>query len=315
MLEDAHRKVLLARLAWARRVFGPYLDGDVPVILPDGEHFPDAFTPDEAGIVAVAERVRSYTPLAQDVPMAFASKELAETSSGSSCSSGGCGSGGGEDQLSDVVRSGEGYVVRLAAGDLSDPMRMVAALARAIATMVLIESGEALPPGEPESLAEIVAVTMGFGLVLLNASCVYKKGCGGLRAHSSTHLGIDELGFLFAADVAAKGAARGGVRGQLAITQRESFDACDAWFKARPQLIETLRESPAHLEDGLFSTEEESVSWFARLFGKRRELQAPPKTPSAAGPRSTKSAKSARGAPRPVDHKLKQIVEDALAEE
>lgn len=63
---------------------------------------------------------------------------------------------------------------------INQPQDMIASFAHALATILIVQSGE-IPPGGQENLpqaAEVVACFMGFGVMFANTAYQFKGGCG-----------------------------------------------------------------------------------------------------------------------------------------
>ncbi len=251
----------------------PYLDG-AQVVLPTADFFPDTFDATPQSVGALLDRIRAYTPLAGDVGLhlAFATPDAEGSSeSGGSCSSGGCGTGNkGAAGSTRVSRhaDGFGFVLDVRWGDSAPGL--VAELTRATLGAVMLELGE---DEHADDIAhdhdldrEMLAVACGFGAILLEASCVYKKACKGMSASRATHASTSALAMSTAAHLRVMGASASETRRHLNATQREAFNEALAWVDARPTLIEKLRDAPELIEVGRPEAEP-ARGLLARLFG------------------------------------------------
>jgi hypothetical protein len=244
------------------------------LVEPTGEFFPDEFTLDPEGIGRVLRRVLEHSPVSSevDVSLGFIQPD-GEVSGGGGCGGGACGTGG----LKDIARGGaveteDGYAALVHVQDVGDPTILTTALSRAVGRIVMFEAGEAVPPSDEGRASELTALASGFGLLLLNGACVYKKGCGGMKRHQATFLEVEQLAFGLALFVRVTEAAPRNVRRHLEVTQKEAFDAALSWVDAHPALVQALRERPETLRDGVFPTEEKR-GFFSRLFSKRSESE------------------------------------------
>lgn len=306
---------IVKHLAHMRAEFGDVL-GDPDLVEPNGTYFPDEFSVTPEGIAQLARRMTTYAPLSEDLPIAVA---FVEDEGGSSVSSrggggGGCGSGacspGGEKNLARAcaAETEDGYALLLDVGAVGESALLTAAIARGLGRIVQYEAGEEVAPRDEGPLAELTAVACGFGVLLLNGSCVYKKGCGGMRRHRGTFLETDELAMAVALFVRATGKKASLVRRHLPPTQREAFDEAWAWLEDQPNLVRALASAPETLVDGHFPVESKR-GFFAKLLARDagRSDDAPPFEPSV-----RKKARSEEELRRLTE--AKALVDEALQE-
>jgi hypothetical protein len=149
-------------------------------------------------------------------------------------------------------------------------------------------------------------VACGFGVLLLNGACVYKKGCGGMRRHQGTFLGVEELALAVALFVRMNEKKAGAVRRHLQVTQKEAFDAALDWVDGQPKLVRTLVDHPERLADGVFALEEKK-GLFSRLLARKREDEPP--TSIAVRPKERTEEERRR------IQETKALVDEALQEE
>jgi hypothetical protein len=110
--------------------------------------------------------------------------------------------------------------------------------------------------------------------LLLNGSCVYKKGCGGMKRHQATFLEVEEVALALALFVRMTEKKPGTVRRHLEITQKEAFDAALAWVDTQPTLVRALATRPETLEDGVFAFEEKK-GLLSRFFARKDDDDMP----------------------------------------
>jgi hypothetical protein len=267
--EDQIRGIV-AHLAHLRAAHGDAF-ADPELIEPNGDYFPDEFTLDPEGVGRLLRRMLGYAPVSADLDVGLAFLEPEGEASGGGCGSGGCGSGGrvnhtarapeGRAGQEDIARGGaveteDGYAAVVHVQDTGDPTVLTTALARSAGRIVLFEADEDVDVRDEGPLAELTAIAAGLGTLILNGACVYKKGCGGMRRHQATFLGLEEIALALALFVRVTGKRPGVVRRHLEITQREAFDAALAWVDGQPSLVKALAESPETLEDGVFALEQ-----------------------------------------------------------
>lgn len=274
LTEDQIRGIV-AHLAHLRAAYGEAF-AEPDLVEPNGDYFPDEFTLDPDGIDRLLRRMLGYAPLSEDLEIGLGFIQPDGEVSGGGCGSGACGTGG----LKEIARGGAveteaGYAALVHVQDVSDPAILTTALARATGRIVMFEADEEVDPRDEGALSELTAVAAGMGLLLLNGACVYKKGCGGMKRHQATFLGLEEIALALALFVRAANKKPGVVRKHLEVTQKEAFDAALAWVDGQPSLIEALAERPETLEDGVFAFEEKK-GLFSRFFaGKKKDELGP----------------------------------------
>src|SRR5215467_2836518 len=263
---------IVARYAHLRAAHGKAL-GDPELIEPSGKHFPDDFAVDPPSIGRLLERMMSYAPLAEGLPIELAFVEPGDAPGGGGCGSGACGGPRGgpsaNGPLDGVDDLDDRYRVRLSVADAGHAALLTTSLARSVGALVLAEAEEEVDPREAGSHAEVAAAAAGFGLLLLNGAAVYTKSCGGLRMHRATHLSVEELAVLVALFLKLHGKKAALARSHLEATQSEAFDEAWRWVGSNDLLVSTLRDRPAHLEDGVFALEPPR-GIVGRFFARRR---------------------------------------------
>lgn len=264
LTEDQIRGIV-AHLAHLRAAYGEAF-ADPELVEPNGEYFPDEFTLDPESVERLLRRMLGYAPLSEDLEIGLGFIQPDGEVSGGGCGSGACGTGG----LKEIARGGaveteDGYAAIVHVQDVGDPTILTAALARSAGRIVLFEADEEVDPRDEGALSELTAIASGLGLLLLNGACVYKKGCGGMKRHQATFLGLDEIALGLALFVRAAGKKPGVVRRHLEVTQKEAFDTALAWVDGQPSLVKALVEDPESLADGVFAFEEKK-GLLSRLF-------------------------------------------------
>ncbi|MCC6217218.1 MAG: hypothetical protein IT376_20335 [Polyangiaceae bacterium] len=272
-----HAGEVVRRLARVRVRFA----GDAgarPLVLPDAAFFPDRFAGDQRSVDRLARRLQRHAGL-QDIPISVslvdANGDPVEPSGGA-CGTGGCGSGacgstpaGGG--VTRVLEEGDGWRVHVVESELADPVVLTVALARALARIFLEESREpAETIDEPvEATTDLAAVLLGLGVLLLEGSHVYRKGCGGPSVGKLTALGPAELACALAFEGAAAGWDLGAARPHLSPTQREVFDDACAVAATNEGVAVRLELEPAALAASGVALAE-AKSWLGRLLARRR---------------------------------------------
>lgn len=241
--------------------------GEQPLVLPTSEWFPDEFQQDQESLERLLARMQGYAGLeAVDVDVA-----LRGAPPGSSCGTGGCGSGacGTEKTAPEAPQLSKrdgGYSISMPASALSHPIAFTASIARMLGCIRLSEAGKEEPSAE---LAELAAVGLGFGVLLLEASYIYSKSCGGPSVGSATALPLGDLALPFALFLGTEGHKPRRAMGELATTQRAVLDEAWALASSNRTLLQRLRERPERVARGDFSLDE-TRSWFSRLFSPNK---------------------------------------------
>lgn len=291
---------VVTRFAEFRRDHGEVVDAP-DLVEPTPDYFPDEVKLEPAGIATILRRVLSYAPVGDDLPLALSFVEPEAKEGGKSCSSGACGTGPSGAPMGGVRREGALYHVVLSASDVGNPILLTTALARSAGSIVLFEADEDLPEASFETESELAATHVGLGLLLLCGASIYKKGCGGLKQHQGTHLGVDALAAATALFVCVHGKKPGLLRKHLEITQREAFDEAMAWATRNEALIESLRADPASVAAGFFELHGKT-SILDRLFRRGRQEPAQVAVPQRA--RSEEEARRIAEAKALVDDVL-----------
>ena len=232
-----------------------------------------------------------------------------EGGGGGGCGSGACGPGDAPKVVAKggVLETEDGYAVVLEQSDVGQPKLLTASLARSMGRLVLFEADEEVDPRVEGALSELTAVACGLGVILLNGACVYKKGCGGMRRHQGTFLGVEELALACALFVRVTDRKPGAVRRHLEVTQKEAFDLALDWVDGQPKLVRALTKDPSSLADGIFTLEEKK-GLLSRFLTRKREDDMPEAIPVSVKPKERSEEERRRIA------ETKALVEEALAE-
>jgi hypothetical protein len=302
----------VAHLAHLRAEYGEVLT-DPDLVEPNGEYFPDKFALEPAAIDRLMRRMMTYAPLASDldVKVAFVEPEDAG-GGGGGCGSGACGPGDkpakNQAMKGGAVETPDGYAVVIASGDVGEPKLLTASLARSMGRLVLIEAEDEVDPRVEGALSELTAVACGLGVILLNGAALYKKGCGGVRRHQGTFLGVEELALACALFIRATDRKPSSVRRHLEVTQREAFDVALDWVDGQPKLVRALTKDPESLADGIFQLEEKK-GLLSRLLTTKKPDDDDLSTMSVARPAKERTEEERRRLAE-----TKALVEEALQE-
>ena len=251
--------------------------GDPLLVLPNAEFFPDKFTADAASVERLVARMQGYAALEALTIDVEVVGELAGSSAGS-CGTGGCGSGACEvpapsANVPRLARTEGGYRLRVPADEIGNPIVLTARLATSLGAVALVERH---PEGAERVLdgaqAEIAAVALGFGVLLLEASYMYRKACGGPNVACATGLGLGELAWLFALSVAREEHSLRSALAELGTTQRALVKEAAGLAAESGTLVRLLKQQPARAARGDFKLRHGGSLW-SRLFSSRARPQ------------------------------------------
>lgn len=321
--------------------------GDRPLVLPNGAFFPDPFSGDEDSVEMLLRRMQSHAGLS-DIPLEL--RIIAQgcadcdgkcghgdaacgckhgNAAHKSCGTGTCGSCGPELQepVTDprLVDLGDGWRIQIPATELANSIVLTANLAKSLGLIFLLDTrpaGQALAESNLDIACETAAVALGFGGLLLAASYVYAKSCGGPRVAQITKLSCGELALLTVLFAQRGGHKVRGLRKLLGVTQASALDEAVELLRNNPSIVEDLRTRPHELAAGNFTLSRDGSFWTRWFKPKRDDSQ--PQNASAefdigeleAALRSRDSVqRAARGAAsKPQQDDLRELVDEALTE-
>jgi hypothetical protein len=281
--------------------------GDPVLVQPTADDFPDAFERSVDGVGRFLVRMLEYAPVTSDLDVRLRIVE-AESDVGS-CGSGSCSTGsrsvGGNRSTGcgtesrpvfgdRVVDTDDGYIVELPSTAAGHPLRLAAALARSVGTIVLLEAGEVLEPVEIGPLSELAGAAVGLGVLLLGGAYLFGKSCGGVKVEQCTHLDVMELAVVVSLFARLHGHKLSSLKEHLETTQREALGEAMAWIDSNPELLADLEGRPETLADGVFKIQPTKGllgRWFS---GSRREsapIEAAPPSPRQARARTEEEQK------------------------
>jgi hypothetical protein len=244
--------------------------GTRPLVLPNGECFPDAFTADEASAQRLIRRMQHHAGL-EDVPLDAHIVDDGSTPASSSCSSGACGVP--TERLGEAPRlvdHGDRWTLNVPAAELKAPVVLTTMAARALGRVFLVETADGAGVPEPVDVtADLAAVTLGFGPLLLQGAYIYSKSCGGPSVGQATRLGVSELAVATALFIALGRHAPRKALKELDTTQRAALDGAIDWAQSNDALVELLRKDPARVARGEF-TLSDPRPWLLRVLGKKK---------------------------------------------
>jgi len=268
--EDTLRDIVTVT-AKALTALGSVMEPD-DLVEPTGKYFPDAFKLDADHIGKLVHRMRAYTPLSEDLPLALGFAEPEQEGGGGGCGTGSCTPNGkGEEQIArgGFVETADGYGLVVDVRDVNEPTLLTTQIARALFGIVLTEAEVDVRKDALGFEAEIAASAMGLGLITAMGSSVYKKGCGGMRMHRGTVATVEETCCALALFCRTRNISPGRVRSHLPVTQKEAFEEALRLVDGNAHLTDALREHPETLEDGVFKING-PAGLLGRLFGRSK---------------------------------------------
>jgi hypothetical protein len=286
LLDDAAFRSLAQR--YARFIDELELEqGEPLLVLPNAEFFPDRFTADAASVERLVARMQGYAAL-ESLELETRLVGDAVETSGGGCGTGACGAPGCAPAGAEpsggprVERLGDRYLLRIPVEELRHPIVLTARLATALGAVALIERHpRGLALASDPAYAELAALSLGFGVLLLEASYLYSKSCGGPSVQRATALQTDELSGLFALFLAREGHDLGDALAELGTTQRAVVKQAWEIVGESPGLVEHLRKNPERVARGNFSLRD-GGSFLSKLFGRSKHRAESPAEREAA---------------------------------
>jgi hypothetical protein len=295
------------------------LSSERALVLPNGEFFPDLFTSDEASVQRMLDRLLEHAGFSD---MALVVRFWGE--SAASCGTGACGSCGPtqadpeSESVQRLLDAGEHWQVNVLPAEVGSPVALGSALCHAIALAVLREADAPPRNLELDLAVDLTAIALGYGVLLLEGSHIYRKSCGGPSIARATALGPTEVALVLALSAAVSQQPLRSVGKHLSATQREAFAEAAAWADSNSSLVKSLRADPARVARGEFQLQATN-SWLGRWLGSK--LRRAPSAESATTIEELEAALGAENSPRPAlkprDPKLDEIrrlVDEALSE-
>ena len=289
------------------------------LVLPNGEFFPDVFTADEPSVQRMLDRLLEHAGLSD---MALVVRFWGESAAG--CGTGACGSCGptqADPETESVERlldAGEHWQVNVLPAEVVSPVALSSALCHAIALAVLREA-DAPPRNLPLALTvDLTAIALGYGVLLLEGSHIYRKSCGGPSIARTTALGPTEVALVLSLSAAVSEQSVRKVGKHLSATQSEAFAEAVAWADSNATLVHSLRAEPARVARGEFQLRETN-SWLGRWLGSK--LRRAPNAQSATTIEELEAALGAGSSPPralkardPKLDEIRRLVDEALNE-
>jgi hypothetical protein len=245
LLPAASCEALIARLATFIERGGaePFLAA--PILEPTHRCFPDRWTPDAEGARTLLVRLMNYARLPDlDVSVQLFSQQSWAPAHLLDATAIADQARAGAAALFAGIHEGVGYF-GVDVHQLDDPQRLVGILAHETAhAWRRLKGIEDDDLATEEKLTDLTTVSLGFGVMTVNASYVYRSS-GGLRYTQWSHaragyLSPQAMSFLLAAQVVARNQDHRRIQKMLEPNQRAYFEAaCEALD--REALIEALK--------------------------------------------------------------------------
>ncbi len=252
--------------------------GTRPLVLPNGSFFPDRFERDELSLAKLVNRMQEHAGMG-DIPItAHVVPRGAEQTVLSSCGSGTCGlpstAGSGVPRL--VEEDGR-WRLQVPEAELGHPVALTTNIARSLAFVFLVETQEDEEILEPpvDVTADLVAVALGFGALMMQGAYIYAKSCGGPSIASVTKISVGELAVAFALFAARGNHSLRSTMRALEATQRAVLDDANALVQSNRALVSRLDHEPGSVAAGKFELDD-ARSWLSRLFGRKAVAQEEP---------------------------------------
>jgi hypothetical protein len=249
--------------------------GEPPMVLPDGNFFPDRFALDLPSVEKLVRRMQQHAGMA-DIPIRVSVLDDHQPPQGSSCASGACSipavATNGTPRL---VDEGESWRLQLLEAELRHPVVLTTNVARSLGYVFLIETKDEHEVLQPpvDITADMTAVALGLGALMLQGSYIYTKSCGGPSVGKVTKMTCPELAVAFAAFISRGGHPVRKALKELDTTQRTLLEEAYALLDSNRAIVQALRNDPSRLVDGDFELVE-TKPWLTRLFGKKKASHA-----------------------------------------
>jgi hypothetical protein len=156
--------------------------------------------------------------------------------------------------------------------ELAHPVVLTTNVARSLGYVFLVETKADDEVIEPpvDVTADMTAVALGFGALMLQGSYIYAKSCGGPSVGKVTKMTCPELAVAFAAFIARGDHSLRKALKELDVTQRALLGDAHALLDSNRLLVEKLKRDPARLVDGNFELSE-AKPWISKFFGRKQK--------------------------------------------
>lgn len=257
-----------------------------PLVLPNGQFFPDRFDRTAESVARLFERMKVHVGL-DETPTHLVIVDPEEGRVVSSCSSGGCGTSsvktlGGER----VQSSNDGsYTVIVATTEVAHPTVLTTVLCRAIGQLFLreVDALGRFAKSERDAAGDLAASMLGLAALIANGSAIEVKGCGGVKVHSATSLAPPQavlaLALVRLRQSIRTGAPAPAIEGGLDAVPRGILPLATAFMDENRDVVRRLDDAPEALDRGDFSLRAAGSSLggrIRRLFGLGKKADEDP---------------------------------------
>lgn len=296
--------------------------GTRPLVLPNGDFFPDRFDKDEPSVTRLVSRMQAHAGIA-DIPVTCRIVRVEGEPASSGCSSGACATPQHpQGEVHRLIDDGERWTLQVLEAEVQAPVVLTTLAARALGHIFLAET--ARNPGDlrapVEVTADLAAAALGFGPLLLEGAYIYSKSCGGPKVGCATHLSLAELSLATALFIEVGGHSARRALKELGVTQSETLSQALEWARSNETLVQRLRTEPARVAAGDFELRE-TRPWLLRVLGRKsgggrprddfspEQLFALEPTPSVTTPVTSRPKKPKSAA----DAELKALVDEVFS--
>lgn len=301
--------------------------GERPMVLPNSDFFPDRFLGDLRSVKRLVKRMREHAGM-QDIPVHVNvisdDSEVHDTDAG--CASGACSIPAvGNNGMVRLIDEGDAWRMQLLQAELRHPVVLTTNVARSLGYVFLIETKAEDEVIEPpvDVTADMTAVAMGFGALMLQGSYIYAKSCGGPSIAKVTKMTCPELAIAFAAFICrGRHPVRRALK-ELDVTQQSLLEQAYAVLDSNREVVEKLRSDPKRLVASDFQLKE-AKPWLSRMFGKKKVAPSFDELIEAGAdldeledtfiemPPSSRATRSSRPPPDPEREELRELVTEAF---
>ncbi len=301
--------------------------GTRPMVLPTQEFFPDKFQRDEGSLNRLVARMQAHAGI-EDIPLSARIVAGGPEPSAGGCSSGACAPTTAAGTVERLIDTGDTWILQMPEAELRHPVVLTTNLARSLAFVFLVETRNEDENIEPpmDVTADLTAVALGFGALLMQGSYIYAKSCGGPSIAKVTEMSCSELAVAFSLFIArGKHSVRRALR-ELDATQQALLGEASDQIDSNRSLVELLQHHPDRLCTGEFDLSPPK-SLLQRVFTRKKSRPSSP-PPSLEAfeqsadleeleallidmPPASRARRPSRP-PNPERAKLRQLVDDAF---
>lgn len=248
--------------------------GERPMVLPNGKFFPDRFVGDENSVKNFVARMQAHAGMS-DIPV----KASVVSDGTASPSDGGCGSGAcavptvAGHGLQRLVDEDGTWRLQVLEAELRHPVVLSTNIARSLSYVFLVETQAEHEVIEPpvDITADMTAVALGFGALMLQGSYIYAKSCGGPSVARVTKMSCPELAIAFASFITRGNHSVRAALKELDATQQAVLSEAHLLFESNRHVVAGLKNAPSTIAQGHFELTE-AKPWLTRMFSRKREL-------------------------------------------